>query len=259
MPLLALVLLDFIIRKRDGKNLLGTMFGALLTLVIMCLAGGLFAAAPLSDSAYMLEMQLYRGVKVMQLVPMAGFALYLLKNLLERCFGRVHHLAKSIRREQYQQVLEAPIKVKYLVFAALGAIVLCIISGIGGYYIARTGHTSDVSVADLELELRNWMEYYWAARPRTKEFLVGYPCVMLYVWACRKHTKVTTVLSWVFGLGAVIGATSIVNTFLHIRTAYLLGLVRVLIGLGLGLVIGLVLLGLTEIIYRFIAKRINHV
>lgn len=259
MPLLALVLLDLMIRKRRNNNLFGTIFGSLLLLVIMCLAGGLFAAAPLSDSSYMLEMQLYRGVKVMQLVPLAGFVLYLLKNLLERCFGRVLHLAKATRREQYQQVLEAPIKVKYLVIAALGAVVLCIISGIGGYYLARTGHTSDVSVADLELEIRNWMEYYWVARPRTKEFLVGYPCVMLYVWACRKNTKVTTVLSWIFGLGMVIGATSIVNTFLHIRTAYLLGLVRVLIGLGLGLVIGLIFLGLAELIYRFITKRINHV
>lgn len=255
MPLLALVVLDQLVKKSQKKNLFGTMFTALLALVFLCLVGGLFAAAPLSDSAYMLEMKLYRGVKVMQLVPLCCFVLYLLKGLLERCF----HLVKTTHREQYQQVLEAPIKVKYLVFAVLGAVVLCIISGIGGYYLARTGHTSDVGVADLELELRNLMEYYWAARPRTKEFLVGYPCVMLYVWAQRKNTKGTTLLSWVFGLGMVIGATSIVNTFLHIRTAYLLGLVRVLIGLGLGLGLGLGFLALAELIYRLITKRLNHV
>ena len=259
MPLLALVVLDQLLRLRQQKNPLIDTVLSLAGLVAMCLVGGLFAAAPLSDSAYMLEMELYRGVKVMQLIPMAGFVFYLLKSYLGGYCGRILHLARNTRKEKLQQVLDAPIKVKYLIYLALAAVVISILSAVGGYYLARTGHSTDVGMADLELELRNLMEYYLIARPRTKEFLVGYPCVMLYVWASRKDTRVMTVLSWLFGLGAVIGATSIVNTFLHIRTAYLLSLVRVLIGLGLGLVIGLIFLALAELIYRFITKRINHV
>lgn len=259
MPLLALVALDQAMGHGKQRPLWAELLLAILGVVLVSLVGGLFAAAPLSDSAYMLEIELYRGVKVMQLIPLAGFVCYLLKKQFgSRCSTLVHQ-DRDVLHQQMEQVLETPVKVKNVVWVLFGLILLGILAAVGGYYLARTGHSQDVGVADLELELRNLMEYYLVARPRTKEFLIGYPCVFLYVWSRRRNTLVSELLSFVFGLGAMIGATSIVNTFLHIRTAYLLSLVRVLTGLGLGLILGLLAVAVAELIARLISKRTHHV
>ncbi|MGX8698698.1 MAG: DUF5693 family protein, partial [bacterium] len=53
-------------------------------------AGAFAAAAALSESAFMLELELYRGVKLMQLLPLAIFALtWLLVYVWEKRYGRV--------------------------------------------------------------------------------------------------------------------------------------------------------------------------
>lgn len=59
--------------------------------------------------------------------------------------------------------------------------------------------------------------------------------------------------------GAVIGLTSIVNTFLHIRTIFCLSLVRVLTGFAFGVVVAVLALLVSELIYRLIKKRMLHV
>lgn len=257
MPLLSLVALDQAMNRRKSGSLVAQLVCSVLGMVLICLVGGLFAAAPLSDSAYMLEMELYRGVKVMQLIPLAGFVCYLLKKHFGARCSTLLHQDRGVLHQQVEQVLDTPVKVKNVLLTLLGLILLGILAAVGYYYLARTGHSQDVGVADLELELRNLMEQYLVARPRTKEFLIGYPCLCLYVWSRRRNTP--EILSAVFGLGAMIGATSIVNTFLHIRTAYLLSLVRVLIGLGLGLILGLLAVIVAELLARLISKRTHHV
>lgn len=259
MPLLAIVILHAALRKTDGKMLRGVeCIFAILAVAVISLAGGLFAAAPLSDSAYMLEMELYRGVKVMQLIPLAGFVLYMLWCWLEGTCRKLAGMPDFERKAAVQRVMDIPIKVKTLVWVVAAAIVVAIVAAVGSYYLARTGHTDAVGVADLELQVRNFLELHLTARPRTKEFLIGYPCVMLFVWSCRKSEHIMELFSLCFGLGAVIGATSIVNTFLHIRTAFMLSLVRVVTGLAAGLVMGLVAIALAEVIYRLLKKRLCH-
>ena len=53
-----------------------------------------------------------------------------------------------------------------------------------------------------------------------------------------------------FGLGMTIGLVSVVNTFLHIRTPFLISLLRTGWGVLFGLLIGLALVLLAELIYR---------
>ena len=259
MPLLALVALDEVLERTGRKNAALECGLAILGVAAVSLVGGLFASAPLSDSAYMLEMELYRGVKVMQLIPLAGFALFVVKKFCETPCRKVLALPRGEKRAAVQRVLDIPVKIRTLVWIVLAAVVVAIVAAVGSYYLARTGHTEDVGVADLELQIRNFLELHLAARPRTKEFLIGYPCVMLYVWSRRKGGVVMEVLAAFFGLGAMIGATSIVNTFLHIRTAFMLSLIRVGTGFVAGLVIGLIAVALAEAIYRSLKKRLCHV
>ena len=59
-----------------------------------------------------------------------------------------------------------------------------------------------------------------------------------------------------FGLAGTIGLTSICNTFMHIRTPLYLGFVRTGYSVVLGLVLGAVLIGCFELLYRlFCAAR----
>lgn len=260
MPLLAVIALTRLLDMQEERSLLPTSIAAVLGVALISLVGGLFAAAPLSDTSYMLEINLYRGVKVMQLVPLAGFICYLLLVFLRKPYFRnIRSLAQQERHLAMQKLLDTNIKVRHILWTLGAGIVLGALMLVGSYYLARTGHSGNVDVSNLELELRNLMEQYLIARPRTKEFLVGYPCVMLYVWSRRKPQKFMKLFQFIVGLGAVIGATSIVNTFLHIRTGFLLSLIRVLTGFVSGLVIGLVAVAPCQLIYRIITKRMKHV
>ena len=124
---------------------------------------------------------------------------------------------------------------------------------VGYYYLARTGHETDVKVSTLEIVLRNALENLLLARPRTKEFLVAFPSIMLAVYCAVRRLPFWTAL---FGLAGTIGLTSICNTFMHIRTPLYLGFVRTGYSVVLGLVLGAVLIGCFELLYRlFCAAR----
>lgn len=257
MPLLAMLrLTDWC--AGDGKKpglAISSVLAAGLTGLI-ALGGGLFASAPLSDSGYMLEMELYRGVKFMQLIPLAGLVAYYLLYLFRQQRARLLAKPAQQRRQTMQALLDTPIRVRHLLYCLAGLLAAGVLAAVGAYYLARTGHSTGAGASELELLMRNVLEQYLPARPRTKEFLIGYPCIMLFVWCWRRGLKWTSLLP---GLGAVIGLTSVVNTFLHIRTTFLLSLTRVGIGFGMGLVLGLAAVAAAELIFRFIKKRSAHV
>lgn len=257
MPLLAAVLLtNYASSCKKARPLPLDCTAAVTGSALLCLVGGLFACAPLSDSSFMLEMELYRGVKFMQLVPLAGFVCYILLLRFGKPCREFLIQEPSRRKNAIDKLMDHPIQVRHIVFTLLAAAVAGVFLAVGSYYLARTGHTSGATTSNLEMIFRNLLEEYLPARPRTKEFLIGYPCIMLYIWCLRKDLKW---LSAIPGLGAVIGMTSIVNTFLHIRTTFMLSLTRVGIGLAFGLLIGFAAVAIAELLYRFMKKRILHV
>lgn len=259
MPLLAVALIMNRLNRAGEKKLRDYVL-LLVGAALISLVGGLFASAPLSDTSYMLEMKLYRGVKIMQLVPLAGFLCLFLKDMFwEKLRGGLLAVEARERREKLEAVMETTVKVKYVAIALIVLILGAVVLVVGKYYLARTGHSDGASTASFEIAFRNFLENHLAARPRTKEFLIGYPCVVLYIWCRRKDSPVLTWLSVLPGLGAVIGLTSIVNTFLHIRTIFCLSLVRVLTGFAFGIVVAAIALLIAEGIYRLIKKRMLHV
>lgn len=253
MPLLAMVALSRILSGTAGRRTAIEAVLAALGVAAVSLVGALFASAPLSDSAYLLEMKLYRGVKVMQLVPLAGFLLFSLGRYCQKPLRAVMTSSRAERRAAMERALDTTVKVRAVLWVVAAAAAAAVLAAVGGYYLSRTGNSG--SVGTLELQFRSFLEEALVVRPRTKEFLIGCPCMMLYVWSRRKGGAAMEALGVIFGLGAVIGATSIVNTFLHIRTAFLLSLTRVGLGLAFGLVIGLAALGIAEGIHRLIKKK----
>ena len=242
----------------------GTLFGMLkhivpatVVLMVVSFGGALLVSAPLSESAFFLEMNMYRGVKFMQLIPLMVFAVsYLQIFLLEQYIfkplpadiakGRDRVMA---RKGQWHDFLETPVKLRGVWYAIVALIVLAVLAVLGMYYITRTGNTEAGTVSALEMQFRNALEGLFVARPRMKEYLVGYPCMMLMIWAVYRKLPG---IPLVFGAGAVIGYTSIVNTFLHIRTMIEVSFSRVLVGFGMGLVIGILVVIVAELLYRLI-------
>ena len=236
---------------------LGTLAGAFA----LSLCGALMASAALSQLSYMLEIDLYRGVKLMQLIPIGVFALaYLLVFAYEETGAKAAVLAHVGARGEkgrarrfagyFAEVMEQPMKLGWLVAVFAVAVVGVFVLAAGAYYLYRTGNTTNVSAR--ELALRNLLENLLVARPRTKELLIGYPCAMLFVWALRRHMNFLPLL---FGGGMTIGLVSVVNTFLHIRTPFLMSLLRTGWGLLFGVVIGAAAVAAAELLLRLLRRR----
>ena len=194
-------------------------------------------AAPLSSTDYMLELGIFRGVKLAQLAPLAFFCVLFLAyyGLFEKS-----RRANTLRLRDIAGALNWTIPVWVLVLLAAVGLT-------GYYYLARTGHETDVSVSTLEIIMRNDLENLLLARPRTKEFLVAFPGIMLAVYCAVRRLPFWTAL---FGLAGTIGLTSVCNTFMHIRTPLYLGFVRTAYSLLLGILVGVVMIAGFELLLR---------
>jgi uncharacterized membrane protein len=109
----------------------------------------------------------------------------------------------------------------------------------GLYYMSRTGNAGTVS--GIELAFRSMLENTFGVRPRTKEFLIGHPMMLAGIFLALKYRQAGFLL-----VLATIGQLSMVDTFAHIHTPLVLSIARVLLGLGLGLVIGLIAIGIWQ-------------
>ena len=224
--------------KRTGQKLdqnagllkiLPRSIAILAIAVAISMAGAMMTAAPLSSTGFMLEMGIFRGVKAAQLLPLAFFCLL---------FVSYYGLFEKDRKNDHLDPRD--------IFTALGwtipmwAVLLMAAVGLAGYYyLARTGHETGVTISDTEMIFRNDLEYLLLARPRTKEFLVAFPGIMLAVYCAVRRLPFWTAL---FGLAGTIGLTSVCNTFMHIRTPLYLGFVRTAYSLLLGIAVGAVMI-----------------
>jgi hypothetical protein len=120
----------------------------------------------------------------------------------------------------------------------------------GAYYILRTGHDV-LDVSSVEMLFRNRLEELFLARPRTKEFLFAFPALMLAVYAACRRLRFWAGL---FGICGVIGLTSVINTFMHIRTPLYLGFIRTAYSTFFGLLIGLAAILIFEALRRLCVK-----
>lgn len=216
--------------------------------VLISLAGAMMTAAPLSSTDFMLELGIFRGVKAAQLLPLAFFCL-----LYVSYYGLFDGDRKENRLTPRDIVSALRWNIPIWGVVVLGAVYLA-----GKYYLARTGHETNVTVSDIELIFRNDLEYLMLARPRTKEFLVAFPGIMLAVYCAVRRLPFWTAL---FGLAGTIGLASVCNTFMHIRTPLYLGFVRTGYSLLLGAVIGVIfilcfegLLRLTRVLIKKYVK-----
>ena len=267
MPSLAAVgLCRVLAEKRKNEphigfgKLIGFTLGAAVVTILTAFGGSLLASSALSQLSYIIEIDLYRGVKLMQLIPIGLFMLaYLLVYAYEETGAREAVLAHAGQRGEkgrvkrfnayFAQLMQTPMKLGWFIAVVVIAVAAVFMLLVFVYYMYRTGNSTTTSAS--ELAFRNFLENALIARPRTKEMLIGWPMLLLFIWSLRRGMKF---LPMVFGMGMSIGLVSVVNTFLHIRTPFLISLLRTGWGMLFGLLIGLAVMLLAELIYRLVRR-----
>ena len=187
--------------KRTGEKLdadakvvriLPRAVGILAGAVAISMAGAMMTAAPLSSTNFMLELGIFRGVKAAQLLPLAFFCLL---------FVSYYGLFDKSRKSSYLDLRDIGTALNWTI-PLWGILLMGVVALAGYYYLARTGHESSVAISDVEMIFRNDLETLLLARPRTKEFLVAFPGIMLAVYCAVRRLPFWTAL---FGLAGTIG------------------------------------------------------
>lgn len=191
--------------KDLGKITLTTGLGALLIVGL------------LSETTYLMKFKQVRGIKLSFILPLIGVGLIFLKG------------------KDLTSLLDRPIKLIHLI---MGGIILVGVVLV----LARSGNFGPISVLPFEAELRVWLENHLWARPRLKEFLVGYPALLAGLFLLREG-RFASLPVWFLIIGTL-SQVSLINTFCHLHTPLLFSVIRSFNGLWIGALLGTAFLGL---------------
>ncbi|MDY4144258.1 MAG: DUF5693 family protein [Oscillospiraceae bacterium] len=203
---------------------------ALIATTLWGIIGGLSVSALMSTREYMVGNVIFTGVKLALLAPLGFAGILLLIQLISE---------KLPRKKLIRTVLVC-------------AAILCVA---GAVMILRSGDVSSHAPGmDKVLAVRNWFEYTFYVRPRTKEMFAAVPCIIVFVWACRRKLPALRLLG---GMGACLEAVSVTNTFCHAVAPITVSLIRTVLAVGIGAVVGFAAVGILELIYRAVNKKQN--
>ncbi|MGJ7035702.1 MFS family permease [Anoxybacillus eryuanensis] len=172
----------------------------------------------------------FRGVKLVYVVPLVAMVMLVLPSIIQES------LLPFIKRLWKHPITIGHVVVSFFIFALLA------------YYVLRSGNTGTASA--LELAARQKLEEWLYVRPRTKEFLLGFPAYMLALFVINKQKKLGAVLLVV----GTIGWLSIMNTFTHLHIPLFISFIRTMYSLGLGLLIGIVLIYVYEWVWKKVIR-----
>lgn len=231
------------------KNTIVTGIKELLTMTLISAIGALFVSAVLSDIKFLLEIDIFRGVKLAQIVPIL---VYIIAFIGYFGYKKDKDLSDNkINTSDIKSLFLDNIKI-------VSAIVVGIVGYIGYIYLARTGHETNVQPSTLEIMARNLLELKLIARPRIKEFLLAFPAVIMAVDFIFGRKKLAV---FIIGLFIALGQTSVVNTFSHLRTPIYLSATRLTYGIIAGIIVGIVYLLIMKSgikILKFLRGEILH-
>jgi len=208
----------------------------------LSLIGASYLSGALTDTRYLLEFDIFRGIKLTFVLPMILVAAAFLQrfDIFDGQFDASAGVLGQVR-----EILATPVRVGSL----LGGLLL-----LGGLVVLvlRSGHTSGMPVPGIELKMRAALEQLFYARPRTKEFMIGHPAFLLAVYAAAQRWRTWIIFALV--LAATIGQGSMVETFAHMRTPIEMSFVRGIGGVFLGGIIGAVLVALVAAWNRLLER-----
>ncbi|MBQ7960556.1 MAG: hypothetical protein IJ285_04985 [Clostridia bacterium] len=213
--------LYFVKVLKDKLHILPLVAGSLVVLLGTLLLGATGMGSMLSGIGYYINNEIFRGIKLSLIIPILYTAILYYFMYIKTSET---DLARDIKK-----VFNSEIKVYWVL---IGGIIL----GVGVYYIIRSGNVNKIS--SIEQTLRNTVTEIFPERPRTKEFLIGYPALVLFVYYA-KNSKLT-LIKWLLAIAASILAASVTNSFCHVFTDFSVIVSRTLNGLTVGLIVSII-------------------
>jgi len=229
-PFVGLLWVDAVRPPRSAP--LVRIFAAAIVASLFSLVGGMFVAATMTGLPFLVKAEEFRGIKIAVFLPIVAVG-----------------IAYLWRYTDWRGSLRASL--------TYGSVLL----GIGlaaalGILLSRTGNDG-VGASGFELLFRNYLDNLLFVRPRTKEFLIGHPMLIVAIGMLYRYSSSPgqsnrpAMMGWValaMALAAV-GQTGIVNTLCHGHVPALLSVARILLGLLLGSIIGMaVWLGVSRVL-----------
>lgn len=198
-------------------------------LLLWSVCGGLAVGALMSSREYLLGNDIFSGVKLAEFFPLC-LALVLFS--LPIC--------KNIRR--------GGLNIKSLLPVCA---VCAVLIAAAGLLLLRSGDLSG-GISTAETAMREALESLLYARPRTKEFLVAVPfAALICLGAAKKHP----LLALLGAMCCTLECVSVVNTFCHAVAPIHVSIIRTLLGMVMGAILGIMLLAVAGLIRRFGQRR----
>jgi len=219
------------VMKEKFSTTVLTVLTVILTAITLSLCG-FVQASLLSGLDYYLNSLIFRGIKLSLIVPiMYSFAAYgiMFMENREKCV------------EKIVSFLNKEIKV-YWVILGIGA------AGVAIIYLIRSGNVT--SISPIEALMRNSIAEKMAARPRTKEFLIGWPALVLMVYYVKNSN--IKLIKWGFAVACSILFASVINSFCHVFTSAEIIYQRVFNGILVGAFVAVAAIVLNAIIIKFV-------
>ncbi|HEV8340041.1 MAG TPA: DUF5693 family protein [bacterium] len=203
-----------------GRSVLAQSVARLWQASLISAGAGVLVAALLTSWPFMLAVQTFLGVKVAHIVPPVLAAFLLVFS------ARPDADPRSTARALWRW-LDRPLRLQTAVVAVAAAVAAVMLLG-------RSGNVG-LPLLGVEARAREVLEDLLVARPRTKEFLIGHPALMLAAAAAALRLR-----AWVVPLAVVgaIGQAGLVNSFSHIHTPLTIVLLRTLYALIIGTLLG---------------------
>ncbi|HHY45709.1 MAG TPA: hypothetical protein GX506_00215 [Firmicutes bacterium] len=197
-------------------------------------AGAIIVAGILSAPGFMIQLDQFAGVKLMHILPPLVVAYFMWRHW-QALQGA------QLRGDQNGDfVVPAPslgsLLARPLLIWHVLAGMLVLLAGI--IYIGRTGNTFGIPISGMEETVRVALEKVFSVRPRTKEFLLGHPAMILGAVLVLAGGPEERRWAPFFLIVGTIGQLSFVNSFSHIHTPVVMTALRTLWGGLLGLVLG---------------------
>jgi len=186
------------------------------------LLGAVTMSALLAQTSFMLKIDGFFGVKLAHIIPLGIVPVIL-----------------WLREEDWYGLLSGTVK-NNVKFWQLGVCFL-LLAGVA-LYILRTGNDAPDAVFDIELSARQMLDNLLGVRPRTTEFLIGHPLMLVLLYYGYRFNMFPVLM-----LG-LMGQISLLNTYAHIHTPLMISLQRSAHGLWIGMLIGIIIIVILELI-----------
>ncbi len=227
-PTISMTYFAKINKKRGNITISFAIFSVLIAFLI-ALVGALFVVASLLDTSFITGAKQFVGVKIAFVVPILLIIYFIFKQIGEN--------------KKLLDLLATPLTIG-MFFAAL------IFGLAAAVYILRSGNFG-IGVLDIERVFRDFIQNALIVRPRTKEFLIGYPALFLSAMYFLKRTN----FAWIFFVIGTIGPISTINTFCHAHSPFLISLLRSFYGVILGIFLGIIYFVIIQIFIKTTDNR----